>query len=659
MEFQHKMKRIYDHLYANHAYKTPSAIGDEVGKLLHVGMYIEKQLNTKPAFNFDRIAVDELLNGDASIRSKYAKDMKKLFTEMNKAWRLYVTNDHITLGDYDLCYCCTQLSDIEISNKNRDVFGDTIEVFRAEWAKRMGGQFFTDPLVTKLAVNLLGFDPRKGDDLIDMCAGSGGFLLAGLNRIQHLFENSSSKGVEEKEIVRVACQSLKGQEIDAEVCRVANSSLKTRLGVEGSSLVSVGDSLNSKKFKENGHLCAATNPPFGTKITVKNSEILRNFELAKKTQGARELLAPRAPDILFLEQNIRMLVPGKGRLAIVLPYQMFSGPESYYVREWLLANTRLLAVVDLPAETFQPYTGTKTSLLIVERRKITQPKLKDDDDYEVFMSTPRWIGHDRRGHPIFDKKGTDILTDFPQITTAYEHFKKGENPKKYHELSFGVKYHEIANDPLLRINAKFYCPANNSKDGGVMFHKSGWKVVKLKDLVKKIFYPGRFKRNYVDYSPGVVPFCGGANICDFILRTNKWLSSDDPKLDDLKVYAGWILITRSGTTGIISSVPEAWNGYAMSEHVIRIVPDKERIDPEYLLAILQSDYVQKVLAKGVYGSVIDEINPEYVGDINVPIPSSKKEYNHIIATLKEAEKYRQLGILNYTAAVDKVNRLLA
>jgi len=58
-------------------------------------------------------------------------------------------------------------------------------------------------------------------------------------------------------------------------------------------------------------------------------------------------------------------------------------------------------------------------------------------------------------------------------------------------------------------------------------------------------------------------------------------------------------------------------------------------------------------------SVIDEINPDYIGNIEVPIPVSKSKYLQIVKMLKESEQYRHLGILNYTEAIEKMEALLA
>ena len=111
--------------------------------------------------------------------------------QMNELWNFYAVEDGLNLSDFDITYTCCQLNGVIVSDKTRDVFGDAIEIFRGQWAKQIGGQFFTDGLVTKLAMELLDFDPRKGDDLVDICSGTGGFLLAGLNHIRELLEKEN------------------------------------------------------------------------------------------------------------------------------------------------------------------------------------------------------------------------------------------------------------------------------------------------------------------------------------------------------------------------------------------------------------------------------------------------------------------------------------
>lgn len=662
-ELQSKITNIYNHLYANAETRTPHGIANEVGKILHTASFIEKNRNSnRPAFEFTAKQIKDNLNGKAS---KVANEIRLQFSKMNEKWGFY--DDEINLNDFDLAYTCCQLSGVLVTDKERDVFGDAVEIFRGQWAKQVGGQFFTDGLVTKLAMQLLEFNPQKGDDLVDICSGTGGFLLAGLNHIREQLKESEIPEEElEKILVPLAKTSLKGQEVDKEVCKVANATLTSRLGVSNKEYVQNGDSLllNSKgQIRFDSHLCVASNPPFGTKITVKDHKILDNFDLAKVSSRSNTFfpihkIAKRSPDILFVEQNVKLLVPGKGRLSIVLPYQILSGPQTMYVRDWLMRNTIIQSIIDLPGETFQPHTGTKTCLLTLKRRKSPINDLSEIEHYPIFMSIPKWIGHDRRGKPVYKKNvegkpTNEILTDFPELYKAYTSFKNGEEPSKFHENSFTISSEDILSAELLQLNAQYHKPRKFDES---LADKKDWDFVPLDDLITKIFYPGRFKRNYVDYSENAIPFFGGSDILQLWSWTNKWISSSHPKVKELSVEKDWILITRSGSTGIVSIVPEAWDGYAMSEHIIRIIPDERKISPYYLMGFLRSDYCQEIIAKGVFGSVIDEIDPSFLGKIKVPIPKSRKVLNELIKEISIAESARNNAILGTKTAVNNLNK---
>ena len=147
---------------------------------------------------------------------------------------------------------------------------------------------------------------------------------------------------------------------------------------------------------------------------------------------------------------------------------------------------------------------------------------------------------------------------------------------------------------------------------------------------------------------------GGSNITQFIISTEKFISLDDKRYDQLKVEKGWIIITRSGTTGIVSSVPSEWDGFGISEHVIRIVPDSEKIDPDYLLSILKSSYAKKHFTRGIFGSVIDEITPEHICDLDIPLPKDKKVYKSISKSMREAEIQRNDSIKKHNQSIEKI-----
>lgn len=662
--FDARIKKIYDHLYANGSVRTPIGIATEVDKLLRVASVMENGAGVFPAFSFAPDVRRAISQGEerATIQS-IAAQVRKRFASLKKDSNLYQGED-IRLSDNDLAWCCAQLDGVIVSSATRDSFGDAVEIFRTSWAKQSSGQFFTDGRVTHLAMRLLRFDPFAGDDLIDICSGTGGFLLAGLDRMRQL---AALRGLDTAgaEFLMIAKRTLRGREVDRDICDVANTSLSERLGCR-ETFVHSGDSLQPLKeetpLREGTHQCAASNPPFGTKITIKSVHILSRYDLAAPN-GRRPTPCP--PDVLLLEQNVRMLKPDSGRLAIVVPYQILSGPQTRYIRDWLLRHTHLEAVVDLPPETFQPHTGTKTALLVVRRRLSPRDVIDPSEDGRVFMSIPKWIGHDRRGRPVFEctpdgRHTTTILSDMELVADAFEAFlHQARKPSSIHPESFSVPNAAVIADPDLRLNARYY-RHRDAIDASVSTRR-GWDTVRLGDLSERIFFPTRFKRNYVDASEAAVPFLGGANITELLVKTDKWISKSDPKLPELIVRPGWLLITRSGTTGIVSSVPTAWDGFAISEHVIRVIP-KNDCDPAVIAWVqvyLRSMDGQRALKRGVFGSVIDEITPEFVADLRVPIPDDTDTRAEIATAVAAAEEARQRSISSFDEAYALLKKALS
>lgn len=670
LALQSRIKSIFDFAYANSSIRVPATTCKEVGKILHAGMYAEEVEKKIPAFNYESTVLKRLNGSSTREANDVAREVNTLFEKMNKKWGFY--KEEILFKPQEIGFIVGKLNDLYISDPKTDVFGDALELFRSTWAKQEGGQFFTDQRVTRLSIKMLRFDPTNGDDLVDICAGTGGFLLAAFNHIQELVQ---SAGGTEQKIAQLAAKSLKGLEIDSDVASLGNATITARTGEYSLAVISQANSLDaslyiSKKslIRESSHRCVATNPPFGANTPVRDETLLAHYELARvrgfAASGFRAStkLHPRSPDILFMERNVKLLKPGEGRAAIITPYQILSGPQSRYIRDWLIRNTIIEAVIDLPSETFQPHTGTKTALLLIRRRERPMLEAHHAEDTSVFMATPKWIGHDRRGKPVYkiDINGAqldEILTDFDQVEKAYEGFLYGKDPSSIYTECFSVAASQIIADPLLRLNAQPYKPSVHSSRSTSTDSKK-WKFLRLGDVVERVFYPGRFKRNYIEESDGAVPFLGGSNITELISRTDKWFHRDDPRVKSLEVRPGWILITRSGTTGIISSVPEEWDRFTMSEHVIRVVPDSQKLNPYYLLAFLRTKSCQEQIKKGVFGSVIDEISPEFIADIKVPVPRKAGVVEQISKLIEDAEIARNQAIRGFRVGVSDLESLL-
>lgn len=159
------------------------------------------------------------------------------------------------------------------------------------------------------------------------------------------------------------------------------------------------------------------NPPFAGDI--KETRILARYELGKNSKGKQQSKVGR--DILFIERNLDFLKDG-GRMAIVLPQGRFNNSSDKYIRDFIAERCRILAVVGLHGNVFKPHTGTKTSVLFVQKwHDELCPKV---DDYPIFFATMQSPSKDNSGDKIYvkDTDGTPILDSHGHLIVAHDLF---------------------------------------------------------------------------------------------------------------------------------------------------------------------------------------------------------------------------------------------
>lgn len=97
-------------------------------------------------------------------------------------------------------------------------------------------------------------------------------------------------------------------------------------------------------------------------------------------------------------------------MAVVLPQGRFNNSSDKYIRDYIAEHCRILAVVGLHGNVFKPHTGTKTSVLFVQKWDAELcPKV---DDYNIFFATQQEPSKDNSGEKIFVKK-----RDYPNEAT--------------------------------------------------------------------------------------------------------------------------------------------------------------------------------------------------------------------------------------------------
>ena len=122
--------------------------------------------------------------------------------------------------------------------------------------------------------------------------------------------------------------------------------------------------------------------------------------------------------ILFIERTLDILRPG-GRMAIVLPQGVLNNTNMEYVREYLFDKARILAVVGLHGNTFKPHTGTKTSVLFLQKwgGEAGEPEA----DYPIFMAVSKKAGKDNSGDYVYKKDASGKAVHDAKFRKVLDH----------------------------------------------------------------------------------------------------------------------------------------------------------------------------------------------------------------------------------------------
>lgn len=369
--------------------------------------------------------------------SELKTKIQRLFDQSKKKWEGVFTDDaKIMLTPSHLSVCVSSLQDVKLFNSNLDVVDEAFEYLINKSSKGEKGQYFTPRYVIDMCVKML--NPHTDETVIDTAAGSCGFPV---HTIFHVWEKIlESKGLDKSHLFTleekpVECLDYVRDKVfaidfDEKAVRVGRT--LNLIAGDGQTNVLHLNTLDWERWDEKtededwqdvyfegwkklkklrsdktsnrdfGFDILMANPPFAGDI--KESRILSKYELGKKPNGKYQTKVGR--DILFIERNLDFLKPG-GRMAIVLPQGRFNNSSDKQIRDFIAEHGRILAVVGLHGNVFKPHTGTKTSVLFVQKWDDTLcPKV---DDYPIFFATMQEPSKDNSGEKIYLKR-----KDFPE-----------------------------------------------------------------------------------------------------------------------------------------------------------------------------------------------------------------------------------------------------
>lgn len=562
-------------------------------------------------------------------------------------------SDIISLSDDCIVYAIAQLQDFCIKESERDAIGDAFESFIDYATKGPNGQFFTPRNVIRLITAIA--NPQKTDRLIDPACGTGGFLIEGM---KYEWEKIEKYGVElawpeteiYKEQQRAAIKNIRGIDKDAFLSKVAKAYMA--LMDDGRGGIFCENSLvDPLKWKEKtradvqlgGFDVVLTNPPFGKKLKITETDILKKYDLGKKWQKEKNGTFQKTnknqkdqpPQILFIERCLNLLNE-KGRMCFVAPESMFCNPSHKYIIQYIKSRADILSVISMPEELFQPYTHAKTCVVYLSKKR-------KGGDYPIFMGIARWCGHDSRGHET-------SRDDIPLIQKRYEAFARGEK-MDYDHLGFVIKESEIINNVYL---PKYYNPEIRRHLQNLSNTHDLISIKKLvDDDIIEISTGSEVKKE--NYGSGAIPFVRTSDIANWEIKIDpkqglsREIYEKFKKRQDVK--ANDILMVRDGTylVGTCALILPGEEEFVYQSHIYKIrVKDKEKIHPYLLLAVLSSPIVKmQIYSKRFTQDIIDTLG-ERIFELVLPIPKDEVKRKQIVTKVN--------SVINFKHKAKKMSR---
>jgi len=465
-----------------------------------------------------------------------------------------------------------KLSSIDLSENDYDILGNAYEeVIQDIMTGKILGQFFTQPLVKKMMVELINpqiYPDGKIDTCGDPAMGTGGFLNTYL---QYILQQATTKNIKPNwDFIKT--EGLYGKELEPDTYQLAVSNMLISSGHMFENL-DRGDSIRDPITRKFDNILA--NPPFGIK-GLKYDDFqssLKSEYVPIKTDNAVSL---------FIQAIIYMLKLG-GKCAVVLPdgQDLFSKTNKTLVaiREYLMKTCDLKEIIYLPSGIFT-YTTIKTCVFYFVKKR----------------------------------EGTDVLeTDIKYSKVNQKETSRNYKFSKTHQTT-KVKFYDynpyeniknlLVEVPIEKIvsNSYSFNYAEYMKDETVEEYEEGVVVKKLGDVCK--FLPKSKRQASYGEKYGEYPFYTSSQNC------SKYCDEYD--------YEDECLIIGTGGNANIKYSKKF--SCSTDNFVIKINTGQL---VKYIYYYLSINI--EVLQKGFVGVGLKHISKEYISNIKIPIPSLERQ----------------------------------
>ena len=418
------------------------------------------------------------------------------------------------------------------------------------------GQFRSPRHIIDFIVFII--DPKKWETILDPACGTVGFLISAFKHILRASTDAKGHSKLTPDEKRRLAENFKGYDISPDMVRLSLVNLYLH-GFADPHIYEYDTLTSEERWNEYFDVIFA-NPPFmSPKGGIKPH---RRFSIQAKRS-----------EVLFVDYIAEHLTPN-GRAGIIVPEGIiFQSQAAYKELRKMLVENSLVAVVSLPAGCFNPYSGVKTSILILDKSLARQ------------SDTIGFFKVENDGFGLGAKRRAIEKNDLPQVQAelaAYLQALRSKTPTE--SLLALTSTAQIVPKEKIAANGDYNLSGERYREGDAVNHK--WPLVELGTVARLI--NGRAYKQEELLTEGPVPVLRVGNF----FSNRGWYYSDLELEPDKYCNQGDLLFAWSASFG-----PRIWDGpRAIYHYHIWKVEPTEAIDKMFLFHVLASE-AEKIKAE--------------------------------------------------------------
>ena len=565
---------------------------------------------------YEKYAWTEIMKPENSGQQRaflYAEGIEKMATNPNlpQLFRDIFRGAYIPYRDPDtLNMFLKEVSDF--SYDNSEDLGNAFEYLLSIMGSQGdAGQFRTPRHIIDMMVEIV--DPKKNETILDPACGTAGFLISAYRHILAQNKDEDGKSTLTADDRKRLTENFAGYDISPDMVRLSRVNMYLHHFTKPK--ISEYDTLTSEEKWDDCYDVILANPPF---MTPKGGIM----------PHSRYRVKAKRSEVLFVDYIAEHLNP-TGRAAIIVPEGIvFQSANAYKeLRKYLVDDGLLYAVISLPAGVFNPYSGVKTSILLIDK---SFARLKDEILFVKLNNDGFDLGAQRR-----EIKGSEI----PEIIRIVKRY--------YADLDPQTADDEILHHPLVTIGSKNEIAKQNYILVGDRYQEeqpifSAWPIVTLGEVCEVISGQSPEGKFYNDIAEGVPFYQGKTEFTETYLgKPKKWTT---------------VVTKMSSKNDIVMSVRAPVGPVNIVTEDICIgrglaaIRCSCKIQYKYLFYVLKQmeDEIQ-----GDKGAAFSSINRKQIEQIKFPLPPISVQ-EEIIAELESYQKIidgaRQV-VENYKPAI--------